>query len=62
MPRALPTEVPDAISKVEMSAATIATLRKVMQEMENGMLQKKGKAELVAKKKAREALEAHARH
>ena len=32
MPRILPTEVQDPISKVEMSAATIATLRAVMRE------------------------------
>ena len=32
MPRALPTEVQDPISKVKMSAATIATLRAVMRE------------------------------
>ena len=32
MPRALPTEVQEPISKVEMSAATIATLRAVMRE------------------------------
>ena len=32
MPRTLPTEVQDPISKVEMSAATIATLRAVMRE------------------------------
>ena len=70
VPRVLPTEVPDAISKVEMSAATIATLRTVMrediasgmQEMENRMMQRMDdqlgqvKAELVAEKEAREAL------
>ena len=75
VPRALPTEAPDAISKVEMSAATIATLRMVMreeiasgmQEMENRMCQKmeekigQVKAELVAEKEAREALEARVR-
>ena len=68
-------EAPDAISKVEMSAATIATLRMVMreeiasgmQEMENRMFQKmedqlgQVKAELVAEKEAREALEARVR-
>ena len=32
MPRILPTEVQDPVSKVEMSAATIATLRAVMRE------------------------------
>ena len=32
MPRTLPTEIQDPISKVEMSAATIATLRAVMRE------------------------------
>ena len=32
MPRTLPTEVQEPISKVEMSAATIATLRAVMRE------------------------------
>ena len=32
MPRTLPTKVEDPISKVEMSAATIATLRAVMRE------------------------------
>ena len=32
MPRILPTEVQDPISEVEMSAATIATLRAVMRE------------------------------
>ena len=32
MPRILPTEVQDPISKVEMSAATIATLRAVMRD------------------------------
>ena len=32
LPRTLPTEVQDPISKVEMSAATIATLRAVMRE------------------------------
>ena len=75
VPRVLPTEVPDAISKVEMSAATIATLRMVMreeiasgmQEMENRMMQKmedqlgQVKAELVAEKEAREALEVRVR-
>ena len=32
LPRTLPTEIQDPISKVEMSAATIATLRAVMRE------------------------------
>ena len=75
VPRVLPTEAPDAISKVEMSAATIATLRMVMreeiasgmQEMEHRMMQKmedqlgQVKAELVAEKEAREALEVRVR-
>ena len=72
---ALPTEAPDAISKIEMSAATIATLRMVMreeivsgmQEIENRMIQRmedqvgQVKAELVAEKEAREVLEARVR-
>ena len=69
VPRVLPTEAPNAISKVEMSAATIATLPEVireeiasgMEEMEGRMIQRmedqlgQAKAEPVAEREAREA-------